>query len=91
MRHDRTVEGTRRVLRHILPIPPAITQIQTQIRKEGKSLTEIMIYPQTTMQPGVGLETQIRLEPQVSFLKKTILTNKETARTLPPAAATKRQ
>ena len=40
MRHDRTVESTRKVLRHILPISPTITQIQTEIRKEGKSLME---------------------------------------------------
>ena len=40
MRHDRTVESTRKVLRHILPMPPTITQIQTEIRKEGKSLAE---------------------------------------------------
>ena len=40
MRHNRTVESTRKVLRHILPIPPTITQIQTQLREEGKSLTE---------------------------------------------------
>ena len=40
MRHDCTVESTRKVLRHILPMPPTITQIQTEIRKEGKSLSE---------------------------------------------------
>ena len=40
MRHDRTVESTRKVLRHILPMPPTITQIQTEIREEGLSLTE---------------------------------------------------
>ena len=40
MRHHHTVESARKVLRHILPIPPTITQIQTEIRKEGKSLTE---------------------------------------------------
>ena len=40
MRHDRTVESTRKVLRHILPISPTITQIQTEIRKEGKGLME---------------------------------------------------
>lgn len=40
MRHDGTLESTRKVLRHILPMPPTITQIQTEIRKEGKSLTE---------------------------------------------------
>jgi len=38
MRHDRTVESTRKVLRHILPIPPTVTQIQKEIREEGKSL-----------------------------------------------------
>ena len=40
MRHDHTVESTRKVLQHILPISPTIIQIQTEIRKEGKSLTE---------------------------------------------------
>ena len=40
MRHDRTVESTRKVLRHILPMPAIIIQIQMEIRKEGKSLTE---------------------------------------------------
>ena len=40
MRHDGTVESTRKVLRHILPMPPTITRIQTEIRKEGKSLME---------------------------------------------------
>ena len=40
MRHDGTVESTRKVLRRILPMPPTITQIQTEIRKEGKSLKE---------------------------------------------------
>ena len=40
MRHDRTVESTRKVLQHILPISPTVTQIQTEIRKEGKNLME---------------------------------------------------
>ena len=40
MRHDGTVESTRKVLRHILPMPPTITQIQTEIRKGGESLME---------------------------------------------------
>ena len=40
MRHDRTVESTHKVLRHILPMPPIITKIQTEIREEGLSLTE---------------------------------------------------
>jgi len=40
MRHDRTVESARKVLRHILPMPPTVTQIQKEIREEGKSLTE---------------------------------------------------
>ena len=40
MRHDHTVESTRKVLQHFLSIRPTVTQIQTEIRKEGKSLTE---------------------------------------------------
>ena len=40
MRHDRTVESSRKVLRHILPMPPTITQFQKEIREDGKSLTE---------------------------------------------------
>ncbi|KIM43890.1 hypothetical protein M413DRAFT_370839 [Hebeloma cylindrosporum] len=40
MRHDRTVESARAVLRHILPIPPAVTQIQKEIRQEGKALED---------------------------------------------------
>ena len=43
MRHDNTVESTRKALSHILPMPPIITQIQTEIRKEGKSLSETSI------------------------------------------------
>jgi septal ring factor EnvC (AmiA/AmiB activator) len=40
MRHDRTVESARAVLRHILPMPPTVTQIQKEIREEGKGLAE---------------------------------------------------
>ena len=40
MRHDCTVESTRKVLRHILPMPPTITQFQKEIREDGKSFTE---------------------------------------------------
>jgi len=40
MRHDRTVESARKVLGYILSMNPTITQIQKEIRKEGKSLTE---------------------------------------------------
>ena len=43
MRHDNTVESTRKVLSHILPMPPIITQIQTEIRKEGKSFSETSV------------------------------------------------
>jgi hypothetical protein len=37
MRHDCTVESTRKVLRHFLPMPPTITQFQKEIREDGKS------------------------------------------------------
>ena len=40
MRHDRTLESAYKVLRHILPMLPTITQIQTEIRMEGKDITE---------------------------------------------------
>ena len=40
MRHDRTVESTFQVFRHILSMPPAFTQIQKEIREEGKSLAD---------------------------------------------------
>jgi hypothetical protein len=38
MRHDCTIESALQVLRHILPMPPTVTQIQKEIREEGKCL-----------------------------------------------------
>ena len=43
IRHDNTVESTRKVLSHIFPMPPTITQIQTEMGKEGKSLSETSV------------------------------------------------
>ncbi|KAJ3508731.1 hypothetical protein NLJ89_g5594 [Agrocybe chaxingu] len=40
MQHDRTIESAREVLGHILPLPPAVAQIQTEIREEGKTLED---------------------------------------------------
>ena len=40
MRHDCTVKSARKVLRHILPMLPTVTLIQTQIRDQGLSLIE---------------------------------------------------
>ena len=41
MRHDdRTVEGARKVLGEIIPLPPKAVRIQKEIREEGKSLHE---------------------------------------------------
>ncbi|CAA7267406.1 unnamed protein product [Cyclocybe aegerita] len=40
MRHDRTIESARKVLGHIFPLPPAVAQIQTEIREEGKTLED---------------------------------------------------
>jgi len=40
MRHDRAVNSTRAVLRHIFTLAPTITQIQSSIREEGNSLED---------------------------------------------------
>lgn len=40
VRHDRTVEGSRTVLKHILTLSPTNIQIQHEIRVEGKSLED---------------------------------------------------
>jgi len=40
MRHDRTVESVRKVLRHFLPTPVISARIQTGIREEGKSVPD---------------------------------------------------
>ena len=51
MRHGHTVESTRTVLRHILPMPPTIIQIQTEMRVDGLSLIETAV--------GSGLSKEI--------------------------------
>ena len=43
MRHDHTVESARKVLRHILPMPPTIVQIQTEMRINDLSLIETAV------------------------------------------------
>ncbi|CAA7267408.1 unnamed protein product [Cyclocybe aegerita] len=40
MRHDRSIESACRVLTHIFMLVPAIAQIQTEIRIEGKMLED---------------------------------------------------
>lgn len=40
MRHDRAIESTRQVLRHIFTLDPVIAQIQRDIREEGTSLED---------------------------------------------------
>ena len=40
MRYDRTIEGARRVLKHIFTLAPTNVQIQHEIRVEGKSLED---------------------------------------------------
>ena len=43
MRHHHTVESARKVLRHILPMPPTIVQIQTEMGINGLSLIETAV------------------------------------------------
>ncbi|KIM43891.1 hypothetical protein M413DRAFT_370843 [Hebeloma cylindrosporum] len=40
IRHDRTIESARQVLRRIFTLAPAITQIQREIREDGNSLED---------------------------------------------------
>jgi len=40
MRHDCTVESARKVLEHIIPLPPTNVKIQDEIRLQGKTLEE---------------------------------------------------
>jgi hypothetical protein len=43
MRHDRTVESARTVLRHILPMPPTFIQIQKEMGIDALSLIETAV------------------------------------------------
>ena len=55
MRHDRTVESTRKVLRHIMPMPLTPPQIQTEIRAGGKKLSEEVVLVNFIGKPVFGI------------------------------------
>jgi hypothetical protein len=63
MRHDHTVESARTVLRHILPMPPTILQIQTEMGIDGLSLIET----------AVGSELSKEIEKNLAKYKERIV------------------